>query len=219
MVRFKTLLKYYACILLFATLPFLLYPTKKSSPSLSILICTIEDREDQFNHIFNKLLKQIKTFHLQHEIEILSFKDKRGEHSIGYKRNVLLQKSTGTYICFVDDDDDVSPHYVKLIYDNIIRHKPDCLSLTGIITENGHNPRTFIHSIDYTTYFQKNGVYYRPPNHLNPIKRSIAIQFQFPDTSHGEDTAWAYAIAQSKLLKRESKITEPYYFYLFKSNK
>ena len=68
---------------------------------------------------------------------------------------------------------------------------------------------------------QKDNTYYRPPNHLNPIKRSIAIQFLFPEQNYGEDAVWSKAIERSELLQTEEWINIPYYFYLFvkKSNR
>ena len=74
-----------------------------------------------------------------------------------------------------------------------------------------------LNTID-SSYFEQDGVYYRPPNHLNPMKREIAIQFKFPEQYHGEDLCWAMALAQSGLLKTEETITEPYYFYLCSDN-
>lgn len=180
----------------------------------SILILTMEKRQPVFEKIFQKLTKQIEENGLQDKVEILVFKD-NGENTIGKKRNHLLQTSKGEYICYVDDDDDVEDNYISLIYNKLEQEKPDCVSLVGIITFNGQNPRTFIHSIKYDSYFEKDNVYYRPPNHLNPIKRDIAIQFKFPENSFGEDTDWAMQIARSGLLKKEAVVDTPYYFYLY----
>ena len=85
----------------------------------------------------------------------------------------------------------------------------------GIITIYGKNPRTFIHSIKYDSWFEKDNVYYRCPNHLNPIRRDIAIRCKFPEKNFQEDLDWSLQIAQSGLLKYEEEITKPYYFYLF----
>jgi hypothetical protein len=183
----------------------------------SILICTLFEREKEFSYIYSNLLKQIQDNHLEDKIEILFYKDNRAV-SIGHKRNALLKKSKGMYINFIDDDDDIHPHYIKMIYEKL-QNKPDCISLHGIITFNGMTPTLFIHSIKYNSYFNSNGVYFRPPNHLNTIKRSIASQFIFPSISYYEDTNWAMKISKSKLLKKEEEITQPYYFYKYVSNK
>lgn len=183
----------------------------------SILICTLEERSRLFERIYNQLKIQIAEHSLENEVEILYCKDNR-EHSVGFKRNLLIQEAQGEYTCFVDDDDIVHRNYVQMIC-NALEQKPDCVSLIGIITFDGHSPTPFIHSIEYDNYFFQNGKYYRPPNHLNVMKRSIALQFKFPEINMGEDTDWAMRIAQAKVLKTEVKINEPYYFYLFFYNK
>jgi len=186
-----------------------------TSKDLSILICTLEERSEQFQNLFNKLNKQIQDLNLEDKVELLFYKDNR-ENSVGTKRNSLLEQSSGKYVCFADDDDDVHDNYIKMLHDKL-KTNPDCVSLTGIITFNGSGPKRFIHSIRYNAYSQDADNYYRPPNHLNAIKRSIAIQFQFPETYYGEDTDWAMQICKSGLLKKEEVINEPYYFYLYRN--
>ena len=189
------------------------YLTAENSILWSILICTLEERKPQFNTIYNKLKQQINALGLQEHVEILYFRDKR-EHSVGYKRTALVEQSNGQYVCFIDDDDDVHPAYIQMIY-NALQTKPDCVSLVGIITSDGGNPKTFIHSLQYNAWFEENNVYYRCPNHLNPVKRSIAIQFPYPKKNIGEDWDWSMAVAQSGLLQTEAVIEEPYYFYQY----
>ncbi len=181
----------------------------------SILIPTIEDRKILFQQLYTELISQITTLNLTDQIEIIYFRDKYGENLIGLKRNILLEKSLGEYVCFIDDDDWISANYISLIYNKLLQN-PDCVSLNGIITTNGKDPRKFVHSIKYDSWFTgKDQVYYRPPNHLNPIKRAIAIQFKFPLKNHGEDADWSMQICKSKLIKIEAEVLEPYYFYLF----
>ena len=95
----------------------------------------------------------------------------------------------------------------------------DCFKLYGEYTENGVNKKPFVHSIEYDEWFEKDNVYFRPPNHLNIIKTDIAKQFKFPDISHGEDKDWSMQIKNSGLLKNEENIDGIYYFYDFITNK
>ncbi len=201
----------------------ILMPQTQAKPRLqtttkiwSILICTLEERKDSFNKLYNTLQAQIKENMLDNKIEVLSHSDNR-EMTVGCKRNLLLNQSKGEYTCYIDDDDDIHPNYIKMIYEKL-QKKPDCVSLTGIVTVNGKNPKKFIHSLAYKTWFEKDGIYYRPPNHLNPIKRSIAIRFLFPEIRHGEDVAWCLAIVKSGLLQKQELINEPYYFYNYNTN-
>ena len=95
----------------------------------------------------------------------------------------------------------------------------DCCSLNGLMTTDGLNPIEFKHSIKYNNWFEKNGILYRNPNHLNCIKSSIAKQFKFNHKNLGEDMDWSYQILQSNILKTEHEIQETIYFYDYISNK
>ena len=73
----------------------------------------------------------------------------------------------------------------------------------------------FIHSIKYKAYTQDREYYYRPPNHLNPVKKSKVQPFQFALTNRGEDTDWAMKICKAQVLEKEKFIDEVLYFYHF----
>lgn len=183
----------------------------------SILICTLEERKAWFEPLYNKILQQIKEVGLNDHIEVLYFLDNR-EASIGHKRNALFDAARGEYVNFLDDDDDIHANYIAMLYE-CMRKKPDVVKLMGIITFHGKSPRLFVHSIQYKTYFEHNGIYFRPPNHLNPMKRSLAMKFRFPEQgprgNFGEDFDWSMEIAKAGLLKTEEAVDEPYYFYRY----
>lgn len=149
--------------------------------------------------------------------------DNRDKISIGEKRNALIAQAVKFqhepgYVAFVDDDDRVPNRYVPLLLEGIATD-PDCCSLRGIITDDGTNARKFIHSLKYDSWFEKDGIYYRPPNHLNCIRTSIASQFKFPETSHGEDKDWSMQLQKSGLLRTEFEIKEVLYYYEYRSKK
>jgi glycosyltransferase involved in cell wall biosynthesis len=171
---------------------------------LSILICGIKERES----ILMNLARILK---LQGDgrIEILANID-NGESSIGKKRNELLESSKGEYVCFVDDDDNVSPFYIHNII-KALEGNPYCVGIKGIIVQKNHKPKTFIHSIKYKDWYEENGIYYRCPNHLNPIKREIAKTVGFPNLSYHEDKD--FSIRVKDFLKIENFIDDPIYFY------
>lgn len=180
---------------------------------LSILIPTMPERADMYSDLMSILIKQIKQNDLPVQIVI---DDTPG--TIGQKRNSLLSRATGEYVAFFDDDDIPADHYIYSILSAIQSH-PDCCSLNGIITTDGLDPKRFIHSIKYKTWFEQEEVYYRPPNHLNVIKRSIARQFKFPEIIFGEDKDWSMRLCNSGLLKTEANIDETLYFYKYKTKK
>jgi glycosyltransferase involved in cell wall biosynthesis len=180
---------------------------------LSILIPTLDERQTPFEHIFNKLSHQIDDLTLGRQIEILALRDNR-EHSLGNKRNRLIEQAQGEFVVFVDDDDDVSTNYVRLITEAIQAHPAiDCIGIQGTILFNGEHPRRFIHSLQYKEYFCQRGVYYRPPNHLNPIRRAIALRYHFADISYSEDMDWALRLCRDRALSTEVILDEPIYTY------
>lgn len=140
--------------------------------------------------------------------------------SIGTKRNNLLQKALGKYVCFIDSDDWISKDYVKLIMQGIEK-EPDCISIKGVYTEDGQNPCLFEHSLKYNKWETSNGPikYLRNPNHLNTIRADIAKQFKFPETNFGEDHDFSKQLQRSGLLKTEHYIDEVLYEYRFISKK
>ncbi len=176
---------------------------------LSVLICSLSSRAGDLTRLLNVLEKQ-----LTKEVELLTDID-NGEVTTGAKRNRLLEKSTGEYVVFIDDDDLIAETYIKDILKAAKEHK-DAIVFKGWVTTNGKNKRPFELSKDFG-YLTMNGIYYRYPNHIVPIKRSIATRFKFPDKDYGEDYDWATQIHKSGFIKTETKIDKELYFYLYKS--
>lgn len=185
---------------------------------LSILILTIPARSEMLSKLLGNLTKQI--YHANcspNDIEVLT---NPYEGSKGDKRNSLLFKAKGEYVCFIDDDDDVSSDYIDQLLIGVDKGV-DCCSLRGVITFDNENPELFEHSINYKEYKTTDNeiMYERYPNHLNCIKSSIAKQFKYPAIDFGEDTDWATQIHKSGLIKTEHFIDKVIYHYKFKTNK
>jgi glycosyltransferase involved in cell wall biosynthesis len=183
------------------------------APLLSILIPTLESRRELCQQLCQKLGQQIRENALDEDAEIVWLLD-NGEHSVGFKRNTLIERAKGEFVAFVDDDDDVSDDYVPLICRAIKDHPDiDCIGIKGIITFAGRHPRLFIHSVQYQDYFSKDGTYLRPPYHLNPIRRDIAGRYRFEDISYSEDIDWAMRLCRDGALQREYFLDRIIYFY------
>jgi hypothetical protein len=181
-------------------------------PLLNILICTLTKRVDSFNRLINKLNNQIINANYN-DVKVLYLSDD-GEMTIGKKRNMLLEQSDAKYICFIDDDDDISDNYVELVRNGCLSNK-DCVSLNGIISFNQQYSKFFIHSLKYESYYEENSVYYRPPNHLNAIKKDLVKDIKFEEINFGEDTDWAMKVCNLGILKTENEIKEIIYLYLY----
>lgn len=176
---------------------------------LSILICTIPRRLNMLQTLKADLIFQAKDY----DVEILSDSDKG---TIGAKRQRLLLASTGDYVCFIDDDDDINPQYIKLIFAHL--GTCDVIGFEGEITTNGRNKKRFTISKEHP-YEEKGGVYYRYNNHLSPIRREIALAIGYKDISFGEDFDYAMRLKESGLIKTEKYIYTPMYFYRYTTYK
>ena len=134
--------------------------------------------------------------------------------SIGEKRNRLLEMSSGQYVVFIDDDDNVPEYYIAEIL-KAIKTQPDCVSIKGIIKFepiDNKPDRVFIHSLKYNKDTVVDGITVgKSPNHLNPIKREIAITVDFIKKSWAEDSDWAARVYP--LLKTEVVIEKFMYAY------
>ena len=180
----------------------------QATHKLSILIPSLNERKNSFDVLKADIADQVGN----RQVEILSLCDD-GQLSIGQKRNMLLVQSTGEYVTFVDDDDTVSPDYVEKIL-KALSPNPDCCSLTGEIVFSDGYSRPFIHSLRYDRWVDdhEGKVYYRPPNHLNTVRRSIALQVKFPPLNNGEDRAFSMGIRP--FLKTEEWIEGVIYNYV-----
>lgn len=130
-----------------------------------------------------------------------------------------MNRSCGEYLAFVDSDDRIGPKYFEHAFTGI-EQGVDACGLTGIITEDGQNPKKFVHSMRYDSWFEKDGVYYRNNNHLNVVKSSIAKQMHFPETNQGEDHDYSKQLLASGLIKTEYwDENEVIYHYDYRSKK
>jgi len=182
---------------------------------LSILIATLESREKQLEELQKELNTQIALHGLEDEVEILTFCD-NFDYPVGMKRNELLEQATGLFTVFVDDDDKVSQDYIIDIV-TAIKSNPsiDCIGLKGKLFSKSLGNKEFIHSTKYNQYSEDEHYYYRPPNHLNPIRADISKQVKFPVLNRGEDFDWSMQLVGKKVLNTEIFIDKVLYYYIF----
>lgn len=180
---------------------------------LSVLILTLPTRIDSYSNLIKRLNKQVLDNNLIDKVQILTFCDTK-EISVGEKRNILLNKSCGKYVCFIDDDDVISDDYlIKLI--SGINSGADVVTFCGDYVENTLRTPFSISMVHRGNYNEPN-IFYRLPNHLCPVKREIALSSLFTDKNFGEDSDYAERI--NKQIKNEFHIQEKLYFYMYDSN-
>jgi len=105
---------------------------------LSILIATVPPRNKYLNRLLVNLQKQIVENKLEDRIEILIYEDDF-EKVLGEKKNTLYQSARGKYVVSIDDDDDVSDDYCKLICDVIDNQDVDQICIGHRYFHNNTN--------------------------------------------------------------------------------
>lgn len=187
--------------------------TEQNECMLSILVPTLESRRALCEALQRDLERQISQSACDDAVEILFSRD-NGEASVGAKRNRLIQQARGRFVVFIDDDDRVSRHYIEKII-RAIRNHPDidCVSFTGEITFRGKHPRTMLHSIKYSEWQHQKGRYLRPPCHITPIRREIAMDYPFAEVDFAEDMDWTLRMSSDQVLRREVLLDDVLYFY------
>lgn len=181
---------------------------------LSILTPTLPSRKHLLKQLKDKLEPQLGKY-----AEHIALEDD-GQKPTGAKRNELLQLATGEYISFVDDDDLVSSDYVSLIM-QAAESGPDVVGIRGLsmVDNEPTTAKPFEHSIKHNLWYTHNGVAYRFPNHLNPVKRLIALENPFPRVTLDEDFAYSMRLKNSGMLKTEVFIPSSIYLYLQRTKK
>jgi glycosyltransferase involved in cell wall biosynthesis len=167
------------------------------------------ERSEMFRALQCKILEQIEKTKAN-EVELLS--NDRMDVSTGQKRNMLIDSSSGDFVVFVDDDDDVYDCYIEEILKTITENpNVDCIGINGLISFNGQNHKKWFISKKFERWYESAEVYYRTPNHISPIRRTIAKLVPFPNIHHGED--FAYSIGILPHLHNEATIEKPLYHY------
>ncbi len=134
--------------------------------------------------------------------------------SIGLKRQFMLERSTGEHVVYIDDDDTIDPYYIdEILKAYIFMPDADCIGIRGIITTDGKDQKEWYISKEFGSWYERDNVYYRTPNHISPVRRSIALQGGFPDKTRGEDADYSMRILP--FLKKEPTIMRPLYHYRF----
>lgn len=180
---------------------------------LSILIPTLPTRRHHLGNIIYELTHSGHGYEPSYQIKI----DDRAGIPTGTKRNWLMGQAEGEYVVFVDDDDHVAFDYIKQII-HATEGRPDCVTFRGHMTTNGAHRVNFVLRLG-ERYEERGGMYYRWPNHITPIKRSIAEQVKFPDVYSGEDYQWSKQINDRGLIKTEHFIDKEMYHYDFRTKK
>lgn len=172
---------------------------------LSILIPSIPERRNKLTALLDDLYTQVTALNATHptlgSVEILiddSAKFLDGGLSIGGKRDLLLQRASGKYLCFLDDDDDITPNYIETLV-RLCNEGQDIITFRTLIKNDHYWGLIDMQLATATnTEVSPHGNIARTPWHICPVLSEHAKSEPFNhDKNHNEDWDW-----MTRVLKR-----------------
>jgi len=163
---------------------------------LSILMPTTPDRVNMFTELFNELHRQIQYMNTFHptlgDIEVIVDDSPRfldGGLSIGKKRDALMRRAEGKYLCWLDSDDWISPNYTESLV-RLCQHGTDVCTFRNLTKLDN-----YWMLVDMSIHYQNDQanprhIVRRKPWTICPIKSEIAKLCNFEDINYGEDSDW-----------------------------
>lgn len=164
---------------------------------LSILMATTPDRANMFNTLFDEVHRQVGYMHHTHQslgrIEVIVDDSPRfldGGLSIGAKRDALLRRAEGHYVCYLDSDESIAPNYVETLV-RLCQAGRDVVTFRNITRTD-----TYWTIVDLSLKYSMNDnaspdyITRRKPFHICPVKTHLAKMYKFTDTNYGEDFEW-----------------------------
>ena len=141
---------------------------------------------------------------------------------LGTNRTRMMRASTAEYINFVDDDDWVSPGYLRTVFPLLDGVDQIGYEVKPLIREAYGwrcSGREF-HSLKSGRVWKKEGThYFRNISHINPIRRELAIQTRM-EGGPMEDHRWSIGMTKLGIVKTEHYIDHPImYYYLWRPQK
>jgi hypothetical protein len=176
---------------------------------LSILICSVEntERQENLNKLIHELNNQICSNYADNIVEILVEKD-NGTMSVGAKRNLLIDKANGEYICFIDDDDFIAQNYLNLILQNLTK---DILMIRIEHKINGEKAKEIQPSL-YIDNLETNELIFRANHlHLCPHLKMKASWVKFQEINFAEDLDYSQRLIP--FIENYESITDAIYIY------
>jgi len=165
---------------------------------LSVLIPSIPDRRSKLIALTNELYRQVLALQTTHpslgSVEILVDDSKKfldGGLSIGSKRDLLKQRASGQYLCFLDDDDNVMPNYIETLV-RLCNEGQDIVTFRALVKNDYYCSLIDMQLATLVnTEVSPHGNIARTPWHICPVKSAIAKNEPFAlDKNHNEDWDW-----------------------------
>lgn len=184
-----------------------------AAPTWSILVPTLGERRPLFERLMAGLLPQTEAH--DGRVRVIGWHND-GSPSLPKIRQAMVLGATTDYLCFVDDDDLVSPTYVDEIV-AALAERPDYVGFQVQCYSDGAPIAVSYHSLEYRTWRNLRGRFERDISHINPIRTALARRADFTVTRPGgaEDRAWANQLRRARLVRTQVVVPRILYHYLY----
>jgi hypothetical protein len=127
-----------------------------------------------------------------------------GSPSLPKIRQTMVASAPTDYVSFVDDDDLVSPYYVRDVV-AALETRPDYVGFQVQCYSDGAPTAVAYHSLKFRRWRNLPGRYERDISHINPIRTRLARRADFTQGGplRAEDRVWADQLRRSRLLRSE----------------
>lgn len=185
--------------------------------TISILMCALDSRPQtmrkciisQLDNAESKFEYGILSY-TTNEIEYIIYSD-NGHLTSGHKRQILLEKSKGKYVCFVDDDDTVQDNYISSLLGGCASNA-DVVSFNLNFFREGQNTETWRFGLHPN--IRKLGL--MCVNHLCAWKRELATKVAWsPVLGYADDRLWYEPLYHSGIVKTLYYVNASLYNYLY----
>lgn len=163
---------------------------------VSFLMPTIPERATMYSRLRDELDRQIAEVNERHptlgKAEVIRdgrIKYKDGGPNIGSKRQALLDKAKGMYVCFLDDDETIAPNYAETIL-RLAYTRPDIGTFSSVSKMDNFWCVVVMRLGNTENQQAFPGIVNRRPWHMCPVRREIAKRHKFPESNYGEDWVW-----------------------------
>lgn len=180
--------------------------------TLSILVCSVHTRYKTFlPKIQDQLYDQLAALPEadQQRVEIIVLTDNK-QMMLGHKRNTMIDIAQGKYIAFVDDDDRLADDYIAELL-KATDTDADAIVFTAMVSLNGEPAKPCYYSKVHRRDYNKGSAYYRIPNHICCVKKSVSLKSSFPNILYGEDSGYGKVLLPH--IKTEHVIDKVLYYY------
>jgi glycosyltransferase involved in cell wall biosynthesis len=129
-------------------------------------------------------------------VEVLYDDSKRyldGGLSIGEKRNNLVQRATGKYLCFCDVDDLPAPNYIETLV-RMAQGNSDVITFRNFTTTDFYWTVIDMRLGNNDEQSTPDKIVNRNCWHICPIKSEIAKRHRFPFINYSEDSEWMSSV-------------------------